>query len=385
MRQVCAVCEERFPQRPAHLFCPSPCLHRSAGSAQGPRLSYLHSLLLVSGGRRRGRPPRVPGMPCASHHRFVWPCAVELSAFSIDGAESNPHTFKFGWILNFLTLWNLLTQSLYMTFSAVTAFCVWRDLGATTKRSAVLGAGDSSLQALRAPWGDQDPEEAARPVTGYCAQCLSASGNSQTDFGWQRFADKHLSDSTKTLLQHRDRWFHLVLVSGTIVGIGFWCVLFPHPAVRGRYFKPGSVFLTVRTVLDHGFTTAAIWSDALLVRHRGDARALWGYLLTTTYGVAYCVWNVLICAPINHRFAYPSVQVGISKLHPAIQFLLYAGVAGLFPALYTVFRMALTRYWRRGGGHQASGGGGLEFEPVSSALPSTASAPQQLAKTRLLF
>jgi len=287
-------------------------------------------------------------------HFLPPPLPVEIGAFITDGIMSKVY-WSFGWIMIFLTLWNLAAQAVYMTLSLVTACFLWRDARAVAAGQPVgAGGGDSTgllgasgvTSSTTEPWHSSDPQRRAA-LAGRCSECacLSAEGNWAGDYAWLRWAEGRLTPRTQALLQHRDRFFYVVIATGSLVGIGFWGALFPAPQVQAKFFHEGQIGESARTVVDHGFTTLAIVCDALLVRHRGDTKAIWGAVILVVFASAYSGWNRLVFHLTNH-WAYPSIQLRIASLSIPAQVAVYLVTIALFPCMFLLWRLALNRYWR---------------------------------------
>ncbi len=317
--------------------------------------------------------------------------------------------WSFGWIMIFLTLWNLLAQALYMTLSLATACSVWHD-GRTRHTGQPLGPHDGPLltaagaaSTISEPWHTSDPQQQAAHA-GHCSQCdcLAADGNGVHDYDWLRWQDGHVSRRSRSLLLHRDRLFYVVVATGSLVGIGFWGALFPSPVVQSKFFHAGQTAESIRTLLDHGFTTAAIVADALLVRHRAEASALWGALALVVFAGAYSGWNRLVFH-LTHHWAYPTIQVKVAELSAIAQVGVYALVIALFPCMFLLWRFVLNRYWRcceargglgggspRGSRGSDSGLGMLTVAPLlgqgsSAAAPRASSSKRAAAGKRPVY
>lgn len=229
-------------------------------------------------------------------HAFV--AVVDGGAFTWSAIDS--HHKQFGAIMDYLTVWGQLTQFLYFTFSLFVDLRVKRDLRDVTSFA---------------------PTFASRDVT---------------DIGY--FRERVLKEPTQKLLEHRDRFFALVFVTGNAVGLGFWLLLFPHKQVYGTFgdeWQP-----TLSTLLAHGFTFVAIWCETLSTRHVYKERCK-ELTIVMVYGLAYLAWN-LICYDENKAFVYPVVQAGHSV---GVDVVLYTGLELFFGVLYFFGRWITGVWW----------------------------------------
>ena len=130
----------------------------------------------------------------------------------IRGVESEMH---FGSIYNYLTLWNLTTHAAYYLFAVVTDGLLIRDLLSSHRRFVATSSATAAVAD-------------ANHVDAYLS--------------------KAASPATKTMVGHRDRWFGLVFTIGTLVGLGYWTLLFP--ATASKFGHDGAN--TPLTLLEHG-------------------------------------------------------------------------------------------------------------------------------------
>ena len=88
-------------------------------------------------------------------------------------------------------------------------------------------------------------------------------------------------------MKHRDRFFTLAFVTGNMVGIGFWCLLFPHKSAREAFLSSDRE--TILCLLQHGFTWIAINTEMFITHHRCCALPLYSASLNVYTTHAWCV------------------------------------------------------------------------------------------------
>lgn len=181
------------------------------------------------------------------------------------------------------------------------------------------------------------------------------------------FVDRNLSDTTKSLIRHRDRFFTLAFVTGNMVGFGFWCLLFPHASARKAFLS--STDNTVLCLLQHGFTLIIINVETFVTRHK-YGRWYTELPIVVVYGVCYLGWNILVHVETG-VWAYPSIQVRCRLCrrggavaactfdlpvprasHPAqsghslgVDVALYTGLELIFFGMYFIGRLVTHLFW----------------------------------------
>eukprot|EP01138_Halocafeteria_seosinensis_P004681 gb/GECG01004787.1/.p1 GENE.gb/GECG01004787.1/~~gb/GECG01004787.1/.p1 ORF type:complete len:429 (+),score=22.37 gb/GECG01004787.1/:1-1287(+) len=323
--------------------------------------------------------------------------AVVITGYTWNGIRFDNSNLRWGWMMNYLTLWNELMQALYWSYSLVVACFIYKDMKVTegdtfdqhvspsrSSANKALGVNehdfidedairgsehvsemqDYQTRAAFASFGRETSHDAqsegsvaktlipgssrenkckAACARIWCSTCaLWPHGNCLTDSSFRQFKRRRIGPTTASLMVHRDRWFTLVSTMGSFVAIIYWVALFPHKDPP-NFMTHGRIISDSLTLLHHGFTALVAWIDIFCIRHRYPEQPLWTLLLSLGFGAAYLGWNIL-CHHFNQHWTYSTLQGGLS-IGQAIG--LYAGLFLVLFILHIAVYFIVCSYWRK--------------------------------------